>query len=126
MNLIEVFELAARAAGWESRRHKVRDVTGLFVRTHIGANWQPFDPMKSKADAFDLAAAARIDTTHHADYVAAYAGAGAFRQFSHDSIDARDTPAAAKSERERATCRAITECAAQIGRDVGAPWWRTL
>ncbi|EMN1928522.1 hypothetical protein RVV18_002937 [Burkholderia ambifaria] len=99
MNLIEVFELAARAAGWETRRHKVRDVTGLFVRTHIGGEWQPFDPIKSKSDAFELAAAARIDTTHHADYVAAYAGAGAFRQFSHDCIDARDNPAAAKSER---------------------------
>ncbi|WP_157647374.1 hypothetical protein [Burkholderia ubonensis] len=126
MNQLDMLELAARAAGWESRRHTVRDLTAIHVRPHTTAAWRAFDSISSRADAFELANAARIDVTHFSDYVAAHAGAGAFRHFTHDDIDARGEVDSQQSERERASRRAITECAAQIGRDVGAPWWRTL
>ncbi|WP_157378277.1 hypothetical protein [Burkholderia ubonensis] len=121
-----MLELAARAAGWESRRYTVRDLTALHVRPHATAEWRAFDSISSRADAFELANAARIDVTHFADYVAAHAGAGAFRHFTHDDIEACSAGEARQSERERAAQRAITECVALIGRDVGAPWWRTL
>ncbi|WP_186058897.1 hypothetical protein [Burkholderia gladioli] len=126
MNTIEILELAARAAGWESKRRTVRDLTGLFVREHPAADWRSFDSLAERADAFQLATAARIDVTHFDGYVTAHAGAGAFRNFSHDDIEARSDVASQMRERERATRRAVTECAALIGRDVGAPWWRTL
>ncbi|WP_157377775.1 hypothetical protein [Burkholderia ubonensis] len=126
MNQLDILELAARAAGWESKRHTVRDLTAIHIRPHATAAWRSFDSIGSRADAFELASAARIDVTHFADYVTAHAGAGAFRHFTHDDIDARRDIGAQQSERERATRRAITECAALIGRDVGAPWWRTV
>ncbi|KVC60528.1 hypothetical protein WI73_04730 [Burkholderia ubonensis] len=126
MNQLDMLELAARAAGWESKRHTVRDLTAVHVRPCIESAWRAFDPLGSRADAFELSTAARIDVTHFADYVAAHAGAGAFRHFTHDDIDACTSVIAQLSERERATRRAITECAALIGRDVGAPWWRTV
>jgi hypothetical protein len=126
VNQLDMLELAAKAAGWEVKRHTVRDLTAIHIRPHATATWRAFDSIGSRADAFELSSAARIDVTHFSDYVTAHAGAGAFRRFTHDDIDARHEVSAQQSERERATRRAITECAALIGRDVGAPWWRTI
>ncbi|PRH49741.1 hypothetical protein [Burkholderia multivorans] len=126
MNRLDMLELAARAAGWESKRYTVRDLTAIHVRPHAAASWRSFDSIASRSDAFELACAARIDVTHFVDYVTAHAGAGAFRHFAHDDIDPRRDVGAQQSERARATCRTITECAALIGRDVGATWWRTV
>ncbi|MDR8069417.1 hypothetical protein [Burkholderia cenocepacia] len=126
MNQVEILEFAAKAAGWEAKRHTVRDVTAVHVRPHTASAWRAFDSLKSPLDAFELAAAARIDVLHAGDYVSTYAGAGAFRNFAYDDVDEAHDAERPHGERMRAVCRAITECAAKIGRDNGAPWWRTL
>ncbi|KUZ70792.1 hypothetical protein WI36_20070 [Burkholderia ubonensis] len=82
--------------------------------------------MKSPLDAFELAAAARIDVMHASDYVTTHAGAGTFRNFAYDDVEESCDARRPHDERVRALCRAITECAAKIGRDLGMPWWRTL
>ncbi|MCV9917155.1 hypothetical protein OIV57_34215, partial [Burkholderia pseudomallei] len=64
MNQLDMPELAARAAGWESKRHTVRDPTAIHVRTHATAAWRAFDSIGSRADAFESSSAARIDVTH--------------------------------------------------------------
>ncbi|MCR1769028.1 hypothetical protein [Burkholderia glumae] len=126
MNQLDILELAAKAAGWESRRYTVRDLTVLHVRAHRDDAWRHFDSFASAGDALELAAAARIDMHHGGDFAGAYAGTGAFRQFSHDDISDSSDYRNPHGERMRAMRRALTECAAKIGRDIGEPWWRTL
>ncbi|WP_414446831.1 hypothetical protein AB4851_08600 [Burkholderia sp. 22PA0099] len=126
MNQLDILELAAKAAGWESRRYTVRDLTVPHVRAHPDNAWRHFDSLTSASDALELAAAARIDMLHSGDFAAAYAGTGAFRQFAHDDISESADSHNPHDERTRAICRALTECAAKIGRDIGEPWWRTL
>jgi hypothetical protein len=126
VNQLEILEFAAKAAGWMTRRYSVRELTVVHVRENETANWRMFDSLKSPLDAFELAAAARIDLMHASDYVTAYAGAGVFRNFAYDEVEPSNDAGRPQAARMRAACRAITECALKIGRDLGAPWWRTL
>ncbi|MGF6976388.1 putative nucleic acid-binding protein [Paraburkholderia sp. JPY465] len=127
MNGLEIAHYAARAANWESRRYFVRELEVVHVRPRDveAARWRLFSPLDSDADAAALAAAARIDVSHHDAYVAAMAGVGPMRIFTHDDIDVDRLPDLDCAERRRATRRAVAECAAFIGRDLGPFWWRT-
>ena len=122
MNNLDVIHYAARAANWESRRyHEAVHVKGRHAPS---AQWRPFDPLRHDSDSARLAAAARVDVSHHDGYVAATAGVGAMRVFTHEDIDVDRLPDLDGAERRRAMRRAIAECAALIGRDFGPLWWR--
>jgi len=55
MKDLEMIESAARAAGYEVRRYRVRELEVVHVR-EPGGEWRYFDPLKHDADAFALAA----------------------------------------------------------------------
>ncbi|MDR3386897.1 MAG: hypothetical protein P4L92_07575 [Rudaea sp.] len=122
MNNLDIIHYAARAANWDSRRYHA----AIHVRPRHAPNaqWRPFDPLKRDSDSGKLAAAVRIDVSHHDEYVAAMAGVGAMRIFTHEDIDVDRLPDLDCAERRRAQRRAIAECAALIGRDSGPLWWR--
>jgi hypothetical protein len=126
VNELDIAQYAARAVNWESRRYFVRELEVVHVRPrHVAdAPWRLFAPLQSDSDAAELAAAARIDVSHHDAYVAAIAGVGSMRIFTHDDIDVDRLPDWDCAERRRAMRRAISECAAFIGRDLGPLWWR--
>jgi hypothetical protein len=121
MNEVDIIYYAARAANLEARRY--HEVVCVRPRHEDGAPWRPFNPLKRDSDSQKLQAAARVDVSHHEMYVAATAGVGAIRIFTHQDIDPDKQPDLSCAERRRAMRRAITECAALIGRDFGPLWW---
>ncbi|MET3232089.1 UNVERIFIED_ORG: hypothetical protein ABIC54_004292 [Burkholderia sp. 1263] len=122
MNNLDIIHHAARAANWESRRYHA--VVHVRPRHAPSAQWRPFDPLRRDSDSAKLAAAARVNVTHHDGYVAASAGVGALLVFAHQDINVDRLPDLDCAERRRAQRRAIAECAALIGRDSGPLWWR--
>lgn len=52
---LDLIEAAARAAGYEVRRYRVRELEVAHVR-EPGGVWRYFNPLKHDADAFALAA----------------------------------------------------------------------
>lgn len=118
---LDIIYYAARAANLETRRY--HEAICVRPRHDPGARWRPFDPLKRDSDSHKLACAARVDVSHHANYVAATAGVGAIRIFTHEDISPEKMPDLSCAERRRAMRRAIAECAALIGRDFGPLWW---
>ncbi|RKF36129.1 hypothetical protein [Paraburkholderia fungorum] len=122
MNELDIIYYAARAANLETRRYHA--AVHVRPRHDTTAPWRPFNPLKHDSDSHKLAAAARVDVNHHNEYVAAMAGVGAMRIFTHEDINVDKLPDLDCAERRRAMRRAVTECAALIGRDFGPFWWR--
>ena len=127
MDQLIMFEFAALAAGLQSKRYHVRELAVVHVRTEDSQPWRLFDPLQRDADAAELAAAARVDVWHHVDYVVALIrGTGTLRVVAHDYDGAPPNPLQFSTDvRLAAWRRAVTECAAYFGRDVGKPWWRS-
>jgi hypothetical protein len=121
MNELDIICCAARAANLETRRY--HDAVRVRPRHDTDAPWRPFNPLKRDSDSQALSAAARVDVSHHENYVAATAGVGAIRIFTHEDIAPELQPDLSGAERRRAMRRAIAECAALIGRDFGPLWW---
>ncbi|QNB11588.1 hypothetical protein G5S35_08355 [Paraburkholderia tropica] len=116
MDLLTLIELAAAAAKFEHRRHRVRDVEAIHVRAVGARSWRFFDPLNRDADMAELSSILRIDVTHFSMHIAASGGDSdpATRQFAFDEIyvgNGDDESA----QRRRAVRRAVTECAAKIG-----------
>lgn len=116
MDLLTLIELAAAAAKFEHRRHRVRDVEAIHVRAVGARSWRFFDPINRDSDMAELAATLRIDVMHFAEHVSAGGGGSdpASRQFSFDEIYV-DKDDDGTAQRRRAVRRAVTECAAKIG-----------
>jgi hypothetical protein len=122
---LEMYKLAARAANWRTRTHGAGELQTLQVCANGTGEWRPFASLQNDVDAMVLAAAARIDVSHYQNYVAATGGPGSLRCFTHQDLDVDQLPDIDGIERRRAMRRAITECAALLGRDYGPLWWRS-
>lgn len=56
---LDLIEVAARAAGYEVRRYRVRELEVVHVR-EPGGEWRYFNPMEDDAEAFRLMVRAAV------------------------------------------------------------------
>lgn len=115
MDILSMIELAAEAANFEHRRHRVRDAEAVHVRGAGAPTWRFFDPLTRDSDTAELGARLRIDVMHFVTHVVASTG---FMGVRHCALDEIDFACGCNEmeHRRRSARRAVTECAAKAGK----------